>query len=136
MTRSAVIRALSDYLVLKQSPVPVLREVDEEDAGAFPYAMVRAGTAEGMGGDQAVLWEINALVGVFHDAEVTTTEAAEEQAEAVFALLADAADFASFAAGSSVVISGMHYITTEAVLEGMTWRHIAGFTIIAAPASS
>jgi hypothetical protein len=133
MTRSTVIRALADFLAANNSPIPVLREVDNEDAGAFPYVLVRAGTAEDMGGEQAILWEITAMVGAFHDAEATTDEVAEAQAEQVFALLDDPDAFASFAAPLKLAISSLNHISTEAQLDGMTWRHIAAFQIIAAP---
>jgi len=135
MTRSDIIRCIADFLIEEDSPVPVLREVGTDDADIFPHTLVRAGTSQNLAPGQAILWDLNALVGVFHDAEASTADAAEEAAESVFKLLEDAAALTAFAAARGILISGFHHVTTEAALEGMTWRHIAGFQVIAAPDS-
>lgn len=130
--RSDAIRAVVDYLAANYSgPVSISSAEDDGDLSP-PYAVVRVGTAENIGGGQANIWDMTIMVGVFHDSDATASAAAEAQAQAVFDELADPDAFATGVA-DALVVSWWDPVTTEAAIEETRWQHVAGFRLIASP---
>ena len=134
MLRSKVIRALQDYLQARYSgPVTILRQ-EGDDQISPPYAVVRSGTSQNIGGNQFDILEINLLVGVFHDADTTTPETAESQAHEIFDLLADPAEITA-ALAPQIIVSAWEFEIIEAERSETRWQHVAAFRIIASPAA-
>lgn len=134
MTRAAVISALRAYLAAAYSgPVALHPESSVEDMDP-PYAVIRIGSGEQLYPGQAEIWDMNILLGVFHDADTTTAGAAEAQAGEVFALLEDPA--ALFAASADTLAwSALERSATEASIVETRWQHVAAFRGIVAPAA-
>lgn len=133
MTRSTVISAVTAYLADNYSgPVAIHPEVDTESMDP-PYLVVRVGSAEQLYPGQAEIWDMNILIGVFHDSDATSAADAEAQAGEVFALFDDPdALFAHSAA--SLAWSALERATVEAAIVETRWQHVAGFRAIVAPA--
>ncbi|MES2995908.1 MAG: hypothetical protein V4733_03770 [Verrucomicrobiota bacterium] len=133
MLRSDAIRAIQEFLIAEYNgPITILSQ--EDDAEKIPpYAIVRAGSAENSGMNQYDIWDINILVAVFHDADATTVETAEEQAAQLFDLLADPAQVAAYLS-PKIVASWWEPLTVEASIMETHWSHVAGFRLVAAPA--
>lgn len=130
MVRSDVIRSITDFLVANYTgPVSVRPEADTETI-SLPYAVVRIGSAEQLYPGQAEIWDMNILIAVRHDANVTDAETAEENASGVFAMFDDPDDF--FAA-SDLVWTALEPVMTEAGIVENHWQHVAAFQGIIAP---
>lgn len=132
MIRSDVIRKLTAYLGTAYSG-PVLIVAQEDDGELSPpYAIVRVGTAESIGEGQVDIWQMNVLVAVFHDADTTSAETAEAQAEAVFAELADPDEVE---AGIAPLVMSWwgDPSTMEASIAETRWQHVASYTLVVAP---
>jgi hypothetical protein len=133
MTRATVIAAVRNYLAAAyHGPVTILPETSAE-ALQPPYAVIRVGSGEQLYPGQAEIWDMNILVGVLHDADVTTAEDAEAQAAEVFALLDDPAGLIASSA-ATLVWSAFERMGTDASLAETRWQHIAAFHAVVAPA--
>ena len=133
MTRAIVLAAVRNFLAATyRGPVTIATETD---AGTLypPYAVIRIGTGEQLYPGQAEIWDLNILVGVFHDADTTTATTAEAQASEVFAALSDPE---ALIAGCSndLAWSAWERHGSEASLADTNWQHVAGFRAIVAPA--
>lgn len=134
MTRATVIAAVRDFLTASyHGPVAIHPETSTE-AMEPPYAVIRIGSGEQLYPGIAEIWDMNILIGVFHDAEATTAEDAEAQAAEVFAMFEDPAGLEASSAGE-LVWSALEYQTTEAAIVENRWQHVAGFRGIVAPAA-
>ena len=134
MTRAKVIAAIRAYLTAAYEGPVALHPETSTEAMEPPYAVIRIGTGEQMYPGQAEIWDMNILIGVFHDADTTTAEDAEAQAGAVFAMFEDPAGlFASSA--ETLVWSALERHGTEASIVETRWQHVAGFRGIVAPAA-
>jgi hypothetical protein len=133
MTRALVIAAVRDFLAatFPEGPVAIHPETSSEEMHP-PYAVVRIGSGEQMFGPQAEIWDMNILIGVFHDADSTTAEDAEAQAGEVFAALDDP-DPLYTASSASLVWSALERAGTEASIVENRWQHVAVFRGIVAP---
>lgn len=132
MIRATLTRSIITYLSDRYSgPIQIANETASDELFP-PYAVVRVGSADAVMPGQVDLWDMNLLVGVFHDADATTAETAELQAAELFNALADGDDVIS-SVNSSVVLSMFQRISTEASIQETRWQHIAGFRTIAAP---
>lgn len=132
MTRATVIAAVRNYLAAAyRGPVTIKPEASAETL-APPYAVIRVGSGEQLYPGQAEIWDMNILVGVLHDADVTTAEDAEAQAAEVFAMLDDPAGLIASSA-ATLVWSAFERIGTDASLAETRWQHIAAFRGIVAP---
>ena len=132
MTRATVISAVRNYLAAAyRGPVNILPETSAETL-APPYAVIRIGSGEQLYPGQAEIWDMNILVGVLHDADVTTAEDAEAQAAEVFALLDDPAGLIASSA-ATLAWSAFERMGTDASLAETRWQHIAAFRGIVAP---
>lgn len=134
MLRSTVIAAIHAYLsAAYNGPVSIHPETGSGEL-VPPYAVIRIGSGEQMFPGQAEIWDINILIGVFHDADVTPAATAEAQAAAVFALLADPEPL--FTASQSLLVwSAMERTGTDASISESRWQHVAVFRGIASPAA-
>jgi hypothetical protein len=134
MTRATVISAVRDYLISAYSgPVTILPETSGEEL-VPPYALIRVGSGENLYPGVAEVWDMNLLIGVFHDADTTTAETAEAQAGDLFALLDDPAPLFA-ASAASLAWSAFERLQTDASIQETRWQHIAGFRTIVAPAA-
>jgi hypothetical protein len=134
MTRTNAIRAIQDRLKAAYSGrIQILAEEDDETLRP-PYAVVRIGSAEDLGAGQAVIWEFNVLLAVFNDADATTIETAETQAQELFAILADPDDLVAPMTERGVLMSAWQPLSTEAGRDESKWMHVAGWRLVAAPA--
>jgi hypothetical protein len=134
MTRATVIAAVRDYLSASyHGPVAIHPESSTETIQP-PYTVIRIGSGEQMYPGQAEIWDMNILIGVFHDADTTTAEDAEAQAGEVFAMFDDPAGFFT-ASAETLVWSAFERHVTEASIAETRWQHVAGFRGIVAPAA-
>lgn len=132
MIRATVIKRISDFLAATyRGPVTILTETSTAEM-LPPYAVVRVGSAEELFPGQAEIWDMNILVGVFHDADSTTAATAEAQAAAVFAALGDGADMMVFS-DDELAYSAWERNASEASINETNWQHVAGFRAIVAP---
>ena len=132
MTRATVIAALRAYLSATYTgPIAILPEVAAEVITP-PYAVIRIGSADQLYPGQAEIWDMNILIGVFHDADVTTPANAEAQAGALFAVLDDPAGLFTHSA-ATLAWSVLERSTVEASIVENRWQHVAGFRGIVAP---
>lgn len=132
MIRDAVIAAVREYLAAAYSgPVALHPEISTE-AMEPPYAVIRIGSDEEMFPGDTEIWDMNILIGVFHDADVTTAENAEAQARAVFEMLADPAGLFE-SSDATLVWSALERVGTEASVIENRWQHVAGWRGIVAP---
>lgn len=133
MTRASVIAAVRDYLSdTYDGPITIKPETSATELQP-PYAVVRVGSGEQLYPGQAEIWDMNILVGVFHDADATTAEDAEAQAAELFALLDDPDGL--IASSSALVWSAFERIGTDASIAETRWQHVAAFRGIVAPAA-
>ena len=136
MTRSTVIRRLQSYLNTSYNgPITILAEEDDGDITP-PCAVVRIGQSEDLGANQAIVWDFNVMVAVFHDADDTTITTAESQSEALFSELLQIDDVVSYLAQGGFLVSVWRPLTIEAGREETKWMHVQGFHLIIAPAPS
>lgn len=134
MTRATVIAAVRDFLTSAyHGPVAVHPESSTE-AMQPPYAVIRIGSGDEMYPGQAQVWDMNILIGVFHDADVTTSEEAEAQAGEVFAMFDDP-DPLFAASAETLAWSALERVATDASIQETRWQHIAGFRAIVSPAA-
>ena len=135
MTRATVIRAIRDFLASHYTgPVAIHPETSVE-AMAPPYAVIRIGSADQLYPGQAEIWDMNILIGVFHDADSTTAANAESQAGSLFAMFDDPSGlFASSVV--SLAWSALERFGTEASIIETRWQHVAAFRAIVSPMPS
>ena len=136
MTRSTVIRRLQSYLNTSYNgPNTILAEEDDGDITP-PCAVIRIGQSEDLGANQAIVWDFNVMVAVFHDADDTTITTAESQSEALFSELLQIDDVVNYLAQGGFLVSVWRPLTIEAGREETKWMHVQGFHLIIAPAPS
>lgn len=134
MLRSDVIAAIIAYLQSAyEGDITILPQENDTEITP-PCAVVRIGSAEDMGMGQAILWDMNVLVGVFHDADTTTISAAETAAAELFATLDDVESIFTSLSGQSLIPSAWVTLTQEAATGDHGWQHVAAFRLIVAPA--
>ena len=134
MTRAIVIAAVRDFLVASYGgPVAIHPESDTEIMDP-PYAVIRIGSGEELYPGDSEIWDMNLLIGVFHDADTTTGATAEAQAAGVFAMFDDPESLFT-ASAAKLVWSSLESTTTEASIVENRWQHIAAFRAIVAPAA-
>ncbi len=129
--RSTLVKAAADWLESLDPPVSVRRDASDEVIEP-PYALFRVGGAENMYPGQAEVWDITLLCAVAHDADATTVETAQAEAEAVYDMISDCEEFKTFSAGL-MLLSAWEITTTELTVQDGRWQHIAGFRAICAP---
>lgn len=130
--RTLLVEAAAAYLESLPTPVPVLRDCDDETVSP-PYALFQIGGAEAMFPGQVDIWDITLLCAVVHDGDATTSATAQSEAEAVFSLLADPTDFIAHCS-DTILMSAFETISTELMVQDGRWQHIAGFRAVCAPA--
>lgn len=134
MIRATVIAGVRAYLASAyEGPIAIHPETSVETM-APPYAVVRVGTAEQLYPEQAEVWDMNILIGVFHDADVTTPDQAEANAAELFAIFADPASLFD-ATEETLVWSALERLGTDASIVESRWQHVAAFRGIVAPAA-
>jgi hypothetical protein len=134
MTRATVIAAIREFLTANyRGPITILPETSTEELSP-PYAVIRIGSGEQLYPGIAEIWDMNVLIGVFHDADATSAETAEAQAGELFAMLDDPALLFAHSA-ETLAWSALEYLTTEASIVEQRWQHVAGFRAIVAPAA-
>lgn len=133
MLRSKLIASLVGYLQANYTgSIPILPQ--ESDADLFPpCAIVRVGSAEDMGYGQAEIWDMNVLIGVFHDADASSASSAEAEAAKLFATLADTDAVFAALDSAGILPSAWLPLSIEASSGENGWQHIAGYRCIAAP---
>ena len=132
MTRSKVTRSIQQFLTDRYNgPIAIVTETDSETMEP-PYAVVRIGSGDQMFPGDAEIWELNVLVGVFHDADTTTAETAEAQASELFRVLDDDAEMEA-ACSDDLAWSAWERTATEAAIVETRWQHVAGYHAIVAP---
>lgn len=121
------------YLAANYTGPIALHPESDVETMAPPYAVLRVGTGEQLYPGQVEIWDINLLIGVFHDADTTTPATAETQSAALFAMLDNPVPL--FAASSPTLAwSALERHSTEASIIETRWQHVAGFRAIVAPA--
>lgn len=134
MIRSNIIRRLQSYLQTQyDGEITILAEEDDGDLTP-PCAIVRIGSSEDMGANQAIVWDFNVIVAVFHDADETTIETAETDAAELFDELADYDEVSSYLEAGGYQVSAWHPQTIEAGREETKWTHFQTYRLIAGPA--
>ena len=134
MIRSDIIRRLQSYLQTQYNgSITILAEEDDGDLTP-PCAIVRIGSSEDMGMNQAYVWDMNVIVAVFHDADYTTIETAEEDAAELFDELADFDAVRTYLDAGNLVTSVWHPQMIEAGREDTKWTHFQTYRLIAGPA--
>ncbi len=133
MIRSDIIRRLQSYLQTQyDGDITILAEEDDGDITP-PCAVVRIGTSEDLGMNQAILWDFNVIVAVFHDADDTTIETAETDAAELFEELADFDAVKAYLDAGGFLTSAWHPQMIEAGREETKWTHFQTYRLIAAP---
>jgi hypothetical protein len=134
MIRSNIIKRLQSYLQTHYTgDITILAEEDDGDLTP-PCAIVRIGSSEDLGANQAYVWDFNVIVAVFHDADDVTIETAETQAAALFDELADFNDVAAHLDSGGFQTSVWHPQLIEAGREETKWTHFQTYRLIAGPA--
>lgn len=134
MIRSNIIRRLQSYLQTQyDGNITILTEEDDGDLTP-PCAVVRIGSAEDMGANQAYVWDFNVIVAVFHDADDVTIETAETDASELFNELADYNDVTAYLNSGGFQASVWHPQMIEAGREETKWTHFQTYRLIAGPA--
>lgn len=134
MIRSNIIRRLQSYLQTQYNGnITILTEEDDGDLTP-PCAVVRIGSAEDMGANQAYVWDFNVIVAVFHDADDVTIETAETDASELFDELADYNDVTAYLNSGGFQASVWHPQMIEAGREETKWTHFQTYRLIAGPA--
>jgi len=132
MIRATVIAGVRAYLAATyQGPIAIHPETSVETIDP-PYAVVRVGSGEQLYPEQAEIWDLNILIGVFHDADVTTPEQAEANAAELFALFRDPAGLFD-STEQTLVWSALERNGTDASIVETRWQHVAAFRGIVAP---
>lgn len=132
MIRATVLSAIQDFLSSEYSgPVTILKETANGEM-APPYAVARIGSGEQMYPGVAEIWDLNILVGVFHDADATTPADAESAAAEVFATLDDPSPLYT-SSSATLTWSNFERVGTEASITENRWQHVAVFRAIVAP---
>lgn len=135
MIRATIISAVRDFLADNyEGPVAIHPETSAEEM-LPPYAVVRIGGAEQMAPGQVEIWDVNILIAVFHDAEVTTASDAETNAAGVFAMFDDPDGLITDSA-ATLIWSALERIGSEASVVETRWQHVAGFRGIVAPVAA
>lgn len=133
MIRATVIAAITAYIAdTYTGPVAIHPETCVE-AMDPPYAVFRVGSGDQLFPGDAEVWELNVLIGVFHDADATTAEDAESNAAELFDVIGDPSGLFS-ASSATLAWSALERVTTDASIVEQRWQHIAGFRAIVAPA--
>jgi len=136
MIRSDIIRRLQSYLQTQYNGnITILAEEDDGDLTP-PCAIVRIGSSEDMGMNQAYVWDMNVIVAVFHDADYTTIETAEEDAAELFDELADFDSVKAYLNSGDFIASAWLPQLIEAGREDTKWTHFQTYRLIAAPATA
>lgn len=134
MIRSDVIRRIQSYLQTQyDGDITILSEEDDGDITP-PCAVVRIGTSEDLGLNQAIVWDFNVIVAVFHDADDTTIETAETDAGLLFDELSDFDAVKTYLDAGGFLASVWHPQTIEAGREDTKWTHFQSYRLIVAPA--
>lgn len=134
MIRSNIIRRLQSYLQTQyDGDITILAEEDDGDLTP-PCAVVRIGSSEDMGINQAYVWDFNVVVAVFHDADDTTIETAETDAAELFDVLADFDAVKTYLNAGGFLTSAWLPELMEAGREETKWTHFQTYKLIAAPA--
>jgi len=133
MIRSNIIRRLQSFLQTQyDGEITILAEEDDGDLTP-PCAVVRIGSSQDLGANQALVWDFNVVVAVFHDADDTTIETAETDASELFDVLADFNEVASYIDSGGYQTSVWHPNLIEAGREDTKWTHMQTYRLIAAP---
>jgi len=133
MIRSDIIKRLQSYLQTHYNGgITILTEEDDGDLTP-PCAVVRIGSAQDMGANQAYVWDFNVIVAVFHDADDGSSETAETQAGALFDELADYEDVTAYLNSGNFQASVWHPQMIEAGREDTKWTHFQTYRLIAGP---
>lgn len=136
MTRSNIIRRLQSYLnTAYNGPITILAEEDEGDLTP-PCAVIRIGQTEDMGANQAIVYDMQVMVAVFHDADDDSISTAESQASALFDELSDIEAVTTYLAAGGFLVSVWRPLMMEAGREETRWMHVHGYQLIAAPVNS
>lgn len=136
MTRSNIIRRLQSYLnTAYNGPITILAEEDEGDLTP-PCAVIRIGQTEDMGANQAIVYDMQVMVAVFHDADDDSISTAESQASALFDELSDIEAVTNYLAAGGFLVSVWRPLMMEAGREETRWMHVHGYQLIAAPVNS
>jgi len=134
MIRTDIIRRLQSYLQTQyDGNITILAEEDDGDLTP-PCAVVRVVTAEDLGANQALVWDFNVIVAVFHDADDVTIETAETDAAELFDELADFDAVRTYLDAGNLVTSVWHPQMIEAGREDTKWTHFQTYRLIAGPA--
>jgi hypothetical protein len=132
MTRTGIIRRLQSYLqTAYDGPITILAEEDDGDLTP-PCAVVRIGQSDEFGANQALVWDFNVMIAVFHDADEDSIETAETQSEALFNELCDIEEVTNYLELGGFLVSVWRPLTIEAGREETKWMHVHGFHLIAA----
>ena len=134
MIRATVISALADFLSDPEVYEGAISILKETAAGEMqtPYAIVRIGSGEQLYPGTHEIWDLNILVAVFQDADVTTAENAEAAAAGLFEILDDPAPMI-LATEGPLVWSAFERTGTEASIVENRWQHVAVYRGIVAP---
>lgn len=133
MIRATVISAITDFLLDQYTGTVAIMPETGDDPMVPPYAVVRVGSGEQLYPGDAEIWDLNVLIGVFHDADDTDAATAESQAAGVFNTLADP-DSLFTASSATLAWSAFDRVSTDASIVENRWQHVAGFRAIVAPA--
>lgn len=131
MIRGKLIKIVEDFLQANYTgPVAITTETSE-DLLSPPYAVVRVASGEVMFPGQAEVWDLSVMVGVFHDADMTSAASAEANAAALFAVLDDPSPL--FTQSSAVAWSAWERTGTDASISDNSWQHVGVWRAIVAP---
>ncbi len=133
MIRTDVLNRIQSYLqTAYDGPITILTEEDDGDLTP-PCAIARVTSSEDMGANQAYVWEMEVVVGCFHDADDDTIETAEQQAEDLFAELLDVQAVTTYLNAGNLLVSAWRPLSIEANRDDTKWQHFQTFYLIVAP---
>lgn len=134
MLRSRIAEAIASHISARyEGPIFVVQE-DTETALTPPCAVVRIGSSEDLGMDQMEVYDVTVLVGIFHDYQLTTANAAADGAAAITATLDDADEIAATLAQHGLISSSWQPTGMQNEIGDNGWQHVALFRLIVSPA--
>ena len=131
--RKKLIVELKEYLVkVYDGPISLVKQQDSAEL-ELPYAVIRVGSSEDMGGGQVFMWDMNVFLAVFHDAEGLDVEEMEKELNDLVEYLLDVDVLKEEL--EPLVISAFEYQTQEASIVDGVFQNVFGFRVIVSPPS-
>jgi hypothetical protein len=135
MIRSRIAKAITAHIAANyEGPIQITQE-DTSEALVPPCAVVRIGSSEDMGMGQMEIYDVTVLVGIFHDYQLTSADAAATGAEAICTTLDDPDTVAATLLENDLIVSSWQPTGMQTEIGENGWQHVASFHLIVSPAA-